>query len=128
MTQTSHLSPASSPNTPAPCSALPLAPDPEATLRLFALVESELGLPAGTVHAATPTDTLGDSLDWLELLMAVEEAFGVEIDPARAAAVTTVGDLLRLLPAPGGATPQAGLGDSVPQALDRMAAPWPLSR
>ncbi len=94
--------------------------------RLIALIESELMLPPQAIHAGTPIAHLGDSLDWLELLMAVEDVFGVELDPARTKSVGTVADLLRLL------DPQAGeglLGEvqaSVQQALQSMAAPRPV--
>jgi acyl carrier protein len=66
-------------------------------VRLLALVESELALPARSVHVDTPIASIGDSLDWLELLMAVEDAFGVELEPAATRGVRSVGDLLRLL-------------------------------
>lgn len=93
--------------------------------RLFALVESALALPARSVLADTPIASLGDSLDWLELLMAVEEAFGVEFDPAQTKSIGTVADLMRLLPREAAEVPTGDLRQSVQQALGTMAAPRP---
>jgi acyl carrier protein len=94
--------------------------------RLVALIESELVLPAHTVHAGTRIADLGDSLDWLELLMAVEDVFGVALDPARTKSIGTVADLLRLLPAQAGDTLVGQVQASVQQALGSMASPRPV--
>jgi len=75
----------------------------EARERLFALIESELALPPRSVSPDTPIASLGDSLDWLELLMAVEDLFGLSIEPAQTRAMRSVGDLLRLCTAAPGA-------------------------
>ncbi|WP_164163083.1 acyl carrier protein, partial [Stenotrophomonas maltophilia] len=64
------------------------------TTRVTALVVDHLGVDAGDV---TPTasfiDDLGaDSLDIVELVMAFEEEFGVEIPDDAAEKISTVGD------------------------------------
>ncbi len=82
-------------------------------------------MPAQSVHAGTPIAHLGDSLDWLELLMAVEDTFGVELDPARTKSIGTLADLLRLLPQAGEGL-QRDVQVSVQQALATMAAPRPV--
>lgn len=93
--------------------------------RLLALVESELALPARTVRPDTPIAEVGDSLDWLELLMAVEETFGVELDPVQTKSIRTVADLLRLLPPQADDRLGRDLQDAVQQAL-QSAIPRPL--
>jgi hypothetical protein len=91
-----------------------------ATDRLLALCESELALPARTIHVGTPITEVGDSLDWLELLMAVEETFGVELDPAQTKSIRTVADLLRLLPAQADERLDRDVQNAVQQALQGM--------
>jgi len=112
----------------APDTAPEPAPEPAAGIerRLIALIESELGLPAHSIHAGTPVVDLGDSLDWLELLMAVEDVFGVELEPARTKSIGTVADLLRLLHPLPGEVPPGGVQASVQQTLRAMAAPRPV--
>lgn len=97
---------------------------PAAERRLLALVESELALPVRSVHAGTPINEVGDSLDWIELLMAVEEAFGVALDPAQTKSIRTVADLLQLLPPQAGERLDRELRDAVQRAL-RSAVPPP---
>ncbi len=91
-----------------------------ATDRLLALFESELALPARTVHVGMPITEVGDSLDWLELLMAVEETFGVQLDPAQTKSIRTVADLLRLLPPQAEERLDRDLQNAVQQALQGM--------
>lgn len=110
---------------PHPRSSLAPAAPTDVERRLITLIESELRLPAQSVHAGTPIAHLGDSLDWLELLMAVEDTFGVELDPARTKSIGTVADLLRLLPQAGEGL-QRDVQASVQQALATMAAPRPV--
>lgn len=104
----------------------PLAAHPHAATerRLLALVESEWALPARTIHAGTPINEVGDSFDWLELLSAVEEAFGVTLDPVQTKSIRTVADLLQLLPPQSGERLDGELHDAVQQAL-RSAVPPP---
>ena len=71
-----------------------MANQEEITTRVTALVVDHLGVDAGDV---TPTasfiDDLGaDSLDIVELVMAFEEEFGVEIPDDAAEKISTVGD------------------------------------
>lgn len=50
--------------------------------------------------AATLKDDLGiDSLDAVELVMELEDAFGVKIEDAEAQAFVTIGDIVKLLEA-----------------------------
>ena len=71
-----------------------MANQEEITTRVTALVVDHLGVDSGDV---TPTasfiDDLGaDSLDIVELVMAFEEEFGVEIPDDAAEKISTVGD------------------------------------
>lgn len=68
--------------------------------RLLELVETEFDLPRHLISLQTPIVEIGDSLDWFQLLFAVEEAFQVQLTPAQSAQVRTVADLLALLPQP----------------------------
>jgi acyl carrier protein len=75
------------------------APDHRAPL--FDLLRLELRIDTDTVHAGTPLSQLAsDSLEWVELLMAVEDRFKVSINQQQSQALRTVGDLLRLLAQP----------------------------
>jgi acyl carrier protein len=65
--------------------------------RLLELVHAELGLAPDRLSTATPLAELGDSLDWVHLLDAVEEAFGVRISDPQSQRLKTLGDLLALL-------------------------------
>ena len=56
--------------------------------------------PAGTADRGSLRSILTTSVPpWIELVMACEEAFGIEIDDAQAEAVHTVGEMLALLQA-----------------------------
>lgn len=69
--------------------------------RLVASVAETLGVaPDRITDAATIYGDLGaDSLDIVELLMTVEEAFGIELADATVDEVKTFGDLLRTVEA-----------------------------
>ncbi|WBY08343.1 MULTISPECIES: acyl carrier protein [unclassified Sphingomonas] len=71
-----------------------MANQEEITQRVAALVVDHLGVDAGEVKPeASFIDDLGaDSLDIVELVMAFEEEFGVEIPDDAAEKITTVGD------------------------------------
>jgi acyl carrier protein len=72
----------------------------ETTLaRIQSIVGEQLGIEAeSVVPEANFTKDLGaDSLDVVELVMAVEEAFEIEIDDKVAGQIETVGDVLEYL-------------------------------
>jgi acyl carrier protein len=71
-----------------------MANQEEITQRVAALVVDHLGVDAAEVKPeASFIDDLGaDSLDIVELVMAFEEEFGVEIPDDAAEKITTVGD------------------------------------
>jgi len=73
-----------------------MATEEEITQRVAALVVDHLGVDAGEVKPeASFIDDLGaDSLDIVELVMAFEEEFGVEIPDDAAEKITTVGDAI----------------------------------
>jgi len=63
------------------------------------IVSEQLGVPPEKVtEEASFQDDLGaDSLDLVELIMAVEEKFGVEIADDQAQGFSTVGDVWRFI-------------------------------
>ena len=67
--------------------------------RVKKIVVEHLGVDeAKVVEAANFIDDLGaDSLDTVELVMAFEEEFGVEIPDDQAETIATVGDAVRYL-------------------------------
>ena len=70
------------------------------------IIEEELGVDPGDVTAeARLLEDLGaDSLDALELLMAMEENFAIDITDEEAAKWTTVGDIVAYLEGVGAET------------------------
>jgi acyl carrier protein len=68
---------------------------------LFDLLRLELRIDTDRVHTGTPlSEVASDSLEWVELLMAVEDRFELSISQEQSQALRTVGDLLRLLSQP----------------------------
>ena len=67
--------------------------------RVKKIVVEHLGVDAGKVsEAASFIDDLGaDSLDTVELVMAFEEEFGVEIPGDAAETILTVGDAVKFI-------------------------------
>ncbi len=64
--------------------------------QIIAIVQQEFGLEPGGVGLASPLADLGDSLDWVNLLSALEAAFDLRISIDEGLSLTTVGDLVRL--------------------------------
>jgi acyl carrier protein len=62
--------------------------------QIFAIIETETGQK---VDESTPIDSLGDSLDFLELLLAIDRETGKSVPDNRIIDLHTVGDILRLL-------------------------------
>lgn len=60
------------------------------------LIAEALDLKAAEIHVAQSFrgDLRADSLDSVEIIMSIEEAFGVEFDEDSAAKVVTVGDVV----------------------------------
>ena len=67
--------------------------------RVKAIIAEQLGVkPEEVVPEASFIDDLGaDSLDTVELIMALEEEFGVEIPDEDAEKMTTVGDAIKYI-------------------------------
>jgi acyl carrier protein len=63
--------------------------------RVYAIVGEQLGVEKETlVPEANLLDDLGaDSLDVVELVMAIEEEFGIEVPDADAENIRTIGDI-----------------------------------
>lgn len=67
--------------------------------------------PEDVVPSCTWDDLRADSLDLVELVMAVEAEFGVEIDDEAADCITTVGEMAALIDKLAAATRQLGDGE-----------------
>ena len=68
--------------------------------KLAALIAEQFNVDAGSITMDTSfTDDLNaDSVDIVDLSMALEEEFGIEeLDEDEASSITTVGDLVRFL-------------------------------
>ena len=67
--------------------------------RVVSIIVEKLGIDAAQVtEEARFTNDLGaDSLDTVELIMAFEEEFGLEIPDAEAEKISTVGDVLNYI-------------------------------
>ena len=72
--------------------------------KVRAIIAEQLGVkPEQVTPQASFIDDLGaDSLDTVELVMALEEEFGVEIPDEEAEKLVTVGDALRYIEQKGG--------------------------
>ena len=72
------------------------APVAETTSKVIDLVASQLGLEKAQVKldANFATDLGADSLDVVELVMAIEEAFNIEIPDTQASKISTVKDVV----------------------------------
>jgi long-chain acyl-CoA synthetase len=75
--------------------------------------------PGRTIAASTTIEELGlTSLERVELMMALEDAFQVTVDESRFAAATTVADLEALTRPIDAAGPAAAVTAGVPEAID----------
>ncbi|MFP4441331.1 MAG: acyl carrier protein [Chloroflexaceae bacterium] len=72
---------------------------PEMEVRLRRIVVEQLGVEESQVipDASFVEDLKADSLDLVELIMSLEEEFGVEIPDEDAEKIATVGDALNYL-------------------------------
>lgn len=62
------------------------------------LIREQLDITGDLADSASFTDDLGaDSLDIVELVMALEEKFGMEISDSDAEKITTVGDAVKYI-------------------------------
>ena len=77
--------------------------------RVRAIIAEQLGVKIEEVtDAASFIDDLGaDSLDTVELVMALEEEFGIEIPDEDAEKMTTVGDAVKYIEKKASAAPSA---------------------
>ena len=77
--------------------------------RVRAIIAEQLGVKIEEVtDAASFIDDLGaDSLDTVELVMALEEEFGIEIPDEDAEKMTTVGDAVKYIEKKASATPSS---------------------
>lgn len=64
------------------------------SLRLIRLIGDELGLDPGTLGPATRLAEIADSLDWMNLLTAIEAEFKLRIDTADALSLATIDELV----------------------------------
>ncbi|MDE5856515.1 MAG: acyl carrier protein [Anaeroplasmataceae bacterium] len=64
--------------------------------KVQAIIVKELKVDAAkvTLEASLKDDLGADSLDAVEIVMDIEDEFGVEIDDTKAEAISTVGDLV----------------------------------
>lgn len=65
--------------------------------RVHRLVQTELGVAPERLAPHSRLAELGDSLDWLSLLGAVEAEFGIAISDEQERSLATVADLVVLL-------------------------------
>lgn len=68
--------------------------------RLIAIVQREFNVDGDVVTTASRLADLGDSLDQVALVCALEEAFDITISREQSHSLTTVSDVLSLLKEP----------------------------
>ena len=68
--------------------------------KIAELLADKVGVDASTVTLDTTFDEIGlDSLDIVEMLMGLEEEFGIEVSEDEAVALRTVGDIVAVIDA-----------------------------
>ena len=65
--------------------------------RVLDIIRKEMGVAPERILPESRLDGLGDSLDWLSLLCAVEAEFDIEITSEQSESLDTVGDLIRFV-------------------------------
>jgi acyl carrier protein len=65
--------------------------------KLLAVVAHEYGLSSDQLHKDVKLADHGDSLDWVSLMMALEDAFGIKISDEVGKTLITMGDLLAVV-------------------------------
>ena len=68
--------------------------------QLITIAQQELGIDPGQITTSSRLADFGDSLDWLNLILAVEKTFDIEISDEQSLSIRTVGDLVELLKQP----------------------------
>ncbi|MDO5478587.1 MAG: acyl carrier protein [Clostridia bacterium] len=61
------------------------------------IIAEQFGIDADSVTEETAFKELGDSMDLIELIMAMEEEFDMEIEDEDAESIKTVGDALEYI-------------------------------
>jgi len=87
--------------------------EPIADEAVFAIIAADLDLPRAKLSADSRFDRdLGlDSLDFIQLVMAVEQGLGVKLDDGEAAKTKTIADLIALAKR---SPPDTGAGEAQP--------------
>lgn len=68
----------------------------ERDAKVLEIIAEVSDVPLADIRNSTSVESLGlDSLDSLEAMMRLEDAFGVELDAVRFSACTSVGDILK---------------------------------
>ena len=65
--------------------------------RIKEIIAEQFGLDAESITEETAFKDLGDSMDLIELIMALEEEFDMEIEDEEAEKLKTVGDAIEYL-------------------------------
>ena len=68
--------------------------------QLITIAQQELGIDPAQITTSSRLADFGDSLDWLNLILAVEKTFDIEISDEQSLSIKTLGDLIDLLKQP----------------------------
>jgi acyl carrier protein len=69
--------------------------------RLLSIIETELGVDPTTLAPDSLLTDLADSLDWVNLLGALEDSFGLKISTEQGLLLRTLQDVIHLVSEPG---------------------------